>query len=52
MPGCDGANALCVSSAGRVEYTKGGVPGGARCLVVGLAEGDGWWQEVKRERVV
>ena len=32
---------LCVSSTGRVEYTKGGVPGGARCLVVGLAVGDG-----------
>jgi hypothetical protein len=35
------ARMLCVSSTGRVEYTKGGVPGGARCLVVGLAEGDG-----------
>lgn len=32
---------LCESSTGWVEYTKGGVPGGARCLVVGLAEGDG-----------
>ena len=32
---------LCVSSTGRVEYTKGGVGGGARSLVVGLAEGDG-----------
>jgi len=37
------ARMLCVSSIGRVEYTKGGVVrGGARCLVVGLAaEGDG-----------
>lgn len=35
------AKMLCVEyRAGRV-YTKGGVPGGARCLVVGLAEGDG-----------